>query len=199
MVSRLESEWLRLLAAAGGGDYRPMPKNGRIALGDLRGRPPSRIAAADRDQVLWRELYPWALMPGALLLGLALLGRPGSGTAALGLAAGIALPNPARAVDAESAFAALARGADQEARLVYSRLPGDAGRLGEGVACFRLQNWACAAESFAAAAWLAEDDLGRGRPTTWPRPSTSRAIMGRRPPSSGTPGPTGSPIRGSSP
>jgi Ca-activated chloride channel homolog len=163
VVSRLESKWLGRLAEAGGGDYRPLSTDGRINLGDLWSRPAPRIAAADRDQVLWRELYSWALVPGALLLGLALLGRRASGTAALALAAGITLPAPVPAVDGDSAFAALARGADQEARLAYARLPGYAGRLGEGVACFRLQDWACAAESFAAAAWLAEDDLPRAR------------------------------------
>ncbi len=76
---------------------------------------------------------------------------------------GALAPVPGQATDTAAAFAALTRGDSEVARERYRSLPGYAGRFGEGVACFRLREWPCAAEAFATAAWLADDDTQRGR------------------------------------
>lgn len=165
VVSRLEAGWLQRLAAAGGGRYRAVSSEAPVPLGELWRAPAPRIAVDDRGQVLWRELFPWLLLPGVLLLGTALLG-PRVSVAALGgagiLVAGLS-PAPVRAGASEAAFAALSAGRYPEARSLYGRVTGYPGRFGEGIACFRLEQWPCAAEAFAAAAWLAGDDQDRAR------------------------------------
>ncbi len=172
VLSRLEAGWLAQLAQAAGGSFTLAATGaGTPALAGVWQSPPPRIASADRQRVLWLELFRYALVP-ALLLLLAALFAPTPRTASAmllagpGLALGLALslaPPPAAAQDAADAYAALAAGDPAQARRLYRGLPGFSGRFGEGVACFRLEDWACAAEAFASAAWLAADDRQRAR------------------------------------
>ncbi len=163
VVSRLETSWLEDLAQVGDGHYLTASVEGGIALDEVWRAPAPRIA--DADGVLWRELYPWALIPALLLLGLGLTGRLPHLALAMVVAGlgGTMAPVPGRAAEGAAAFAALARGDSEVARGLYRSVPGYAGRFGEGVACFRLREWPCAAEAFATAAWLADDDTQRGR------------------------------------
>jgi len=167
VVSRLEAPWLERLAAAGGGRYLTLAGAAGPTLSEVWRGPAPRIAPADRDRVLWRELYHWLLVPGIALLVAALLLPAGASVVALagvGTAlVGALAATPVRAADAQAAFAALEAGHHQQARTLYGQLAGYTGRFGEGVACFRLEDWACAGEALAAAAWLAEDDADRAR------------------------------------
>lgn len=167
VVSRLEAAWLEGLAAAGGGRYRTLADGAPVPISELWRGPAPRIAAANRDRVLWQELYPWLLLPGAALLIAALfvpVGLPLAALAGIGTILVTALTLvPARAADAQAAFVALNAGRYQQARTLYGQVAGYTGRFGEGIACFRLEDWPCAAEAFAAAAWLAGDDRDRAR------------------------------------
>lgn len=166
VVSRLEAAWLQRLAAAIGGRYRTVVDREPVLVRELWRDPAPRIADPDRDRVLWRELYPWLLLPGAALLIAALFVPAVASLTAIG-GAGILVavlsPAPTRAADIDAALVALNAGRYQQARNLYGQAADYAGRFGEGIACFRLEDWPCAAAAFAAAAWLAGDDQDRAR------------------------------------
>ncbi len=64
--------------------------------------------------------------------------------------------------DMEQAQQALDKEGYEEVRDLYRQRSGYAARFGEGVACYRLKDYACAQNNFASAAWQATDRLQRG-------------------------------------
>lgn len=71
VVSRREKNALQQLAVSGGGEYYPLTTE-NIQQSLWRAMP-HRITRQHRDAVLWRELYPWFLVPGLLSLAFFLL------------------------------------------------------------------------------------------------------------------------------
>lgn len=166
VLSALQADWLRQLAASGGGRYLALEEAAAPALAAVWPYRPPRIAADELARVRWQELHPWLLAPAALLLVVLLVPLPAPRTAALLLLAPALawLAEPARATDpAADAYALLQAGDYGKARDRYAALGGYAGRFGEGISCYRLADYDCARRAFADAAWLAADGKARGR------------------------------------
>jgi len=163
VVSRMDEAVLRAVADAGGGRYvaaRPDDSDW-AALYDSG----PRVALRDESLVVWRELYPWLLLPGLVLLFLALLPCrwPRGATAllaCLALAPGL-FPGAARAADAGAAWNAQARADYATAAALYAGVGGYAGRLGEGVSRYRLGAYEDAVRQFSEAILAADSDEQR--------------------------------------
>ncbi len=157
VLTRRETAVLKHLAKAAGGHYLPLEQVGQRGLDDVAGLPPPRIDPADAGRVVWQEWFGLPLVAALALLMVAL--GPSPRVAALLVAA--LLPPPPAAAD--SGMAALQRGDHATARTLFAQRQGYRARLGEGIACYRLQDWLCARQAFAQAAWLARNDRERGR------------------------------------
>jgi len=169
IVSRREGAWLRQVAAHPHGHYYPAETLAHTALTEVLELSPLRIAPENSEQVLWTEYFAVPLIPGIILflLGLQL---PAADRLSdhKALAAVVALllggcqwgpDNP----DSTTLQALLAAGNFRDARAQAADIPGYRARFAEGVACYRLADYPCASRAFARAAWIATDDLQRGR------------------------------------
>lgn len=145
----------------GDGDWRSLYDNGLLRL-PSEYRPP---VAADA----WQALYPWVLIPAMLLMLLRLFAprRAARGSAAtmLRFAVPVAavfivafISVPAQAASnadeleqpAHLAYRAYQTQDYVRAQLLYTRIPGAAGRLGEGASAYRRKDYAYAAHQFTA-------------------------------------------------
>ncbi|MGB0723559.1 MAG: vWA domain-containing protein [Gammaproteobacteria bacterium] len=188
VLSSLRDQALAQLAADHGARYlREAPSLGEpeaLARLDLGLAPPGRAERDDADA--WRPLFGLFLPPALLLLTAGLMMGPrvrrdAQGTHGddrpftqfaltgacllVGLLVGLlTAPGDARAATEETrAFNALQGNTPKRARELYRQVPGARGRFGEAVACYRMDDLACAAEGFAAAAWLAGTNSERAR------------------------------------
>ena len=143
----------------GDGDWRSLYDNGLLRL-PSEYRPP---VAADA----WQALYPWLLIPAVLLMLLRLFAprRAARGSAAamlrfaVPLAAVFIVVFISAPVQAASNAGELERSAHLayqaqdyvRAQLLYTQIPGVAGRLGEGVSAYRRKDYVYAAHQFTAA------------------------------------------------
>lgn len=140
-------------------------------------------AATLQHVVAWRDLSAGFLLPAlALLLASVWPWRRAAAGAALGLALGMTLlqPAPARAqpvtpnatasapalsrdqiVTGRAAYAAWQHGDFATAQRLYARLPGFAARIGEGAAAYRQREFQTAAHAFRAALLLADTPAQR--------------------------------------
>ena len=129
-------------------------------------------AAAERDEQTAKDSATTRGQPAArlwLVLALLLLGaahiEPGRLrrlVPGLALAAGLGASTGADASEAEVAAWDAYRGQDYaNAQLRYHRIEGFTARFGEGAAAYRRGAWGAAAEQFATAALLAEEDRNR--------------------------------------
>ncbi|HDP89450.1 MAG TPA: VWA domain-containing protein [Thioalkalivibrio sp.] len=170
VISRLDAGRLQVLAARGGGAFSPV----RADDGDWRRLYDAGIAArlpapeAAQDDILWRELYRWALLPGfLLLLAPPLLRARMAGTAPLAavLLLGLLLPlpsSPLQAAEAEQrAYQALTSGEYAAAAEFYGRVAGFRGLLGEGVGRYRQEDYETATARFGQAVLAAGSDAER--------------------------------------
>lgn len=172
VVSRLQAPLLRRLARLGGGRYAEQADTD-TEWHELYDRGISEALGGARDEgelVVWRELYPWLLVPAVLLLllahGLLAHARPrrvAAGMAPLLLAlTGVStlLPSPpTQAADPQQlAYRAYADQAYARARQAYAGVPGYAGRMGEGNSAYHLGEYRYALQQFTLAILAADDD-----------------------------------------
>lgn len=149
----------------GDGDWRSLYDNGLLRLPSAY-RPP---VAADA----WRALYPWLLVPAVLLMLLRLFAPRRAARRGVISAASAAtvlrftvpvaavfivafISAPAQAVSnvgelEQSAHLAYQARDYVRAQLLYTQIPGAAGRLGEGASAYRRKDYAYAAHQFTAA------------------------------------------------
>ena len=170
IVSRRDARWLRTFAGRVDGDYHGAEAIVGWPLARVLGLPGPHIDPADNDRVLWDEWFGLPLLAGIVILVMALRGkRAGSGARATAVAALIAVLSGGCGrevfLDAsgDQARAALDLGDYTRARSLYAGRDGYDARFAEGVACYRLADFPCALQAFAAAAWQAPDDTARGR------------------------------------
>lgn len=175
VVSRLHRERLQRLTRLGDGHYAPVDDAdgewrvlyergiGRLPLQDID------TAAGAGTQVAWRQLHAWALFP-AMVLWLAVYIRPRRVVHRVNLvtvlfvallafapAGEVAAAEP----DARPAWEAYTRGDYEAALQAYTRVPGYAGRMGEGVTAYRLGRYGLAKQQFVRAVLAADDDKAR--------------------------------------
>ena len=165
VVSRMDAQALASIARLGRGAFSPVRADDR----DWRQLYDEGIAAhlpvpqAGAEDILWQELYRWALLP-ALVLLLLVYWRPArrSGVAASMLALVLSMPigpEPAHADELEQqAFQALASGRYEVAAELYARVEGFDGLLGEGVSLYRRGAYEPATARFGTAVLAARND-----------------------------------------
>lgn len=168
VVSRQDAGRLQALASRGDGAFSPVrPDDGdwrRLYDAGISAHLP--VPGEAEDDILWRELYRWALLPGLLLLLIPPLLRarapraaPLAGVLLLGALLPW-LPLPAQA-DEAGAHAALIAGEYAAAAEQYAGLGGFRGLLGEGVSRYRQQDFDAAMARFGLAVLAAGSDAER--------------------------------------
>ncbi len=162
-TSRRQRATLRALAAAGGGSYHDLGPEAWEAL-------EREVAGLKRARYLERHapqrglpLYPWLAALALLLLLGAMWRHPGRLALLLVAPTLFALPGPGEAApwEALAAHRALERGDAAEALRLYRRLDDFEGRLGSGVAAYRLGDFETARAAFEAALAEAGDPAQR--------------------------------------
>jgi tetratricopeptide (TPR) repeat protein len=168
VFSRLDDALLQRIARKGGGRYtrttldnsewKKLYRDGIARLASYR------ISKNGRQQIKWKELFGWALVPALLLLALLLFPKDGrsANTAAMFVLAltGLSLPHPADASETErverQAFKAYQAGNYRRASALYQQVPGYRGKLGRGSSRYMRGDYRLAARHFAAAVIAAQ-------------------------------------------
>jgi hypothetical protein len=170
VTSRRDGRWLAQLATLGQGGYLANEHLDGRPLREVLGLSAPRIDPDDQQQVLWDEWFGIPLAVGMLLCLITLEGRHSTkigGTvvaaAALVLSGGGCERVVSLAHDGADIDAALQAGDYVQVRQLAAARDGYHARFAEGVACHRLEDYPCALQAFARAAWLAPDDATRGR------------------------------------
>ena len=174
VVSRLQEARLKRIASLGGGSYSEIRNNDgewQSLYDQGIARQHTRTAMArGAGWIIWKEFYAWFLIP-AVLLWLAAYLRPLrrehglSSLALFAIAVATLMPNSeleaAEAGWQEDAYHAYKNQSYQDARQRYARVPGYAGRMGEGSSYYRLEKFDQAIRQFVRATLDANDDRER--------------------------------------
>lgn len=170
VTSRRDGRWLAELAKLGEGGYLAIEDVGARPLREVLGLSAPRIDPDDQQRVLWDEWFGIPLAVGMLLCLIALEGGRSTkiagavvATAALVLSSGGCDRVTPKARDGAHIGAALQAGDFAQARQLAAAREGYDARFAEGVACYRLEDYPCAMQAFARAAWIAPDDTAHGR------------------------------------
>lgn len=172
LTRRENAQLLELANATDNGHYWLMESVRQMPLDELLDIPAPRIQPDAKAQVLWDEWFNLPLLIGMGFLFLAFhFSNRSKHQATLGLSIGLLIgcassgllfPEPASA-DITAATKYLDQGDYAEARKLLEQEKGYKARYLEGVACYRLEDYSCARQAFAQAAWLAETPKQRGR------------------------------------
>ncbi len=168
VITRLKETALQALAENKGVTYSRLTPILDNQLSNVWQPPIARIAARHRDQVLWKELFPWCLIPALLLIIINHLSIPRLVLPVAGIMViiGLMLPQISQAGERNTlplAYKAWQNGNYITAEKYYAQVEGYAARMGEGASCFRGDRIPCAIAAFSRAAWLATSDKQRGR------------------------------------
>jgi Ca-activated chloride channel family protein len=170
VTSRRDGRWLAELAALGQGGYLAIEDVGARPLREVLDLSAPRINPDDQQRVLWDE---WFGIPSAVAILLCLIalesGRSTKIAGAVVATAALVLSSigcdrvTPKARDGAHIGATLQAGDFAQARQLAAAREGYDARFAEGVACYRLEDYPCALQAFARAAWMAPDDTARGR------------------------------------
>ncbi|WP_456444604.1 vWA domain-containing protein [Thiolapillus sp.] len=177
VIASLHEQRLQGLAQQSGGVYAQLG-DGEEAWQKLYEEIIGRLSPAgrndnDRGLVAWKELYSWFLLPAVLLMLLsrvsfsrnAVLQGSIPGLLLISLLGSI-VPRPVQADDQawqQMAHQAYAQKSYLEARKAYARVPGYAGRMGEGSSAYQLKKYTEAAALFTQAVLDASTDRERAQ------------------------------------
>jgi len=171
IISRRNAVWMQALSESQKIHYHAAETLDDNQLADLLGTVRPRVPDDANDQVLWNEHFGIPLIVAILLLLLALHPRQRHGRLSLlsllgSLLTGLMLGGcqwPAPSAPDTAIAEALEREDYSEVRALAVETEGYRARYAEGIACYRLDDYACAAQAFAQAAWQAVDNPSRGR------------------------------------
>lgn len=168
VVTRLNEAELKTLAKNENVFYSRLNPDVHNAMRNVWQPAPARIATQHFDEVLWKELFPWFLIPALLLVILNHLSIPRllSPAVAVIVIAWSVQPLPAQAGEAQTLQQAYTNWQNKNysaAAKAYAHIDGYQARMGEGASCFRDRQLQCAITAFSRAAWQAGTDEQRGR------------------------------------
>jgi Ca-activated chloride channel family protein len=176
VISRMQEALLQKLARLGGGKYHVVSDDASdwqaLYDGGLARLTALDTRHLDSSQIVWREYYPWFLLPGLLLLFGTLMPWPlprwrnRSGVAMLVLATtlGIVPVQENRAAGTameQQAYRAFVQQDYAAALKIYKRLAGYPGRVGAGASLYRLGDATAAVQQFSQAVLAARTDAQR--------------------------------------
>lgn len=168
----LQHQALTSLARTADGRYATVADDDsdlqRLYYDGIATRAQKRQSAPADNEVQWRELYPWLLLPALLLFAITLWPETiARGHAAAVLALGIAAVAHAPGTQAADtalgtkAYQAYQQHQFQTARDLYARMTGYEARLGEGASAYRLGDYSRAVREFTDAVLTAGGDRQR--------------------------------------
>lgn len=175
VVSQLQHERLQRIATLGNGRYTTVSDSNadwQLLYDNGIGQVQINEAAGQENAlVVWYLLYPWFLLPAVFFFLLAYVRSPQSGVAAMGIApllliiwlSGVVFSPISEATEnaEEQAFQAYTAGDYDRARLIFSRIRGIRGRLGEGSSFYRLGDYTSAIRQYTLAVLAANNDEQR--------------------------------------
>jgi len=164
VLSRRQTHWLKAFAQQTQGAYYPAQSVSELTLTELLAVPDTIIDADDNDKIIWNEWFFIPLLAGALcfLLAIQLNHRAASvrllSISLLLIFAGCSERHP------PSRFKqSLLNGDFTQARILAEQAEGYEARFAQGVACYRLADYACAVQAFSTAAWSTSGKSRRAR------------------------------------
>jgi Ca-activated chloride channel family protein len=176
VISRLQEPLLQELARLGGGTYH-LVSDDASDWQALYDEGLARLTAPDTrhldsSQVIWREYYPWFLLPGLLLLFGTLMPwpvprwrhRPDVAMLLLATTLGLVPVQENRAADTaaeQQAYRAFVQQDYAAALKIYKRLAGYPGRFGAGASLYRLGDATAAVQQFSQAVLAARTEAQR--------------------------------------
>ncbi len=177
VVSRMDARYLARLAAMGDGVFSKLSDTDyewdRLYDRGMMTQTQLALNAEQARHVIWKEYYPWPLLPGLALLLVAVtpyrltFKRHGATLALVVFLVMILAPyKPGQAAslgDERAAYAAFVRQDFIAAAQLYNDVPGYAGRFGEAVSLYRHGDFSNAVRQFGQAALQAETDVQRQR------------------------------------
>ena len=174
-TTRLNEAKLKSLAEAPNITYNRLNPETHHQLSNVWQPRPTRLTKEYEDQVLWRELFPWFLIPAILLLvsqhirpsrSLAkAVNTTSAGLLVTSIIFILLQPQQSHASTYDDLLLAHQAWKQQEyakAASLYAKIQGYDARIGEGASCFRSENMDCAITAFSQAAWQASTDKQRG-------------------------------------
>lgn len=171
VISRMDESTLRQLAQTTGGSYSRAREDDSDWYRLYDQGMLSKLAGDEDNERLWLELYPWVLCPAIVLFFLAVipvrLRSPVMLTSACILIAMAVTQDISHAADlskkeqAYQAYQAYQQQKYASAVEQYAEVPGYDGRLGEGAAYYRLENYQGAKRQFSDAVLQADNEQQR--------------------------------------
>jgi Ca-activated chloride channel family protein len=174
VTTRLYEPELRALAANPGVTYSRLNPQTHQQLSSVWQPRATRLAKEYQDQVLWRELFPWLLVPAMLLLifqhirirepATKITTNMASVLVTILIVSSLLQPRSGYTAegDLQLAYKAWQLHEYEKAAALYEKIDGYDARMGEGASCFRMKNPDCAITAFSQAAWQADTDQQRG-------------------------------------
>lgn len=163
ILSRLDEDYLKRTAHAGGGNYSRTTLDNtewkRLYRDGIARLASYRISQSGKQQIKWKELFGWFLVPALLLTALLLFPKDGRITTiaslSLLLLSGLPFTQAADASDLahieRQAYKAYQSGNYRRASALYRQLPGYQGMTGRGISRYMRGDYKLAARHFAAA------------------------------------------------
>jgi Ca-activated chloride channel family protein len=168
VISRMDESLLRHIAESSGGRYSRATDDDSDWRRLYNGGMLSKLKKDGDNERLWRELYPWALLPAIVLFFIAVmpfrLRRRGFANAASLLMAGMLTHNISHAandIQEQHAYQAYQQQQFDAAVKHYTDVPGYVGRMGEGAAYYRLEDYQAAKRQFSDAVVQADNTRQR--------------------------------------
>lgn len=169
VVSRRDTRSLQTLAEASSAAYYLFEPQSELAIQDIIALPEQRLPKQENHKILWNEYFAIPLIFAIALLLLSLQLSSGKSKfwrhLLLGLSAlwfgGCELASTS--AYQQQLYSLLSQEEFISARQLAAQHNGYTARFAEGIACYRLADYHCAADAFARAAWNAAnpDDQGR--------------------------------------
>ncbi|MCU7939255.1 MAG: VWA domain-containing protein [gamma proteobacterium symbiont of Bathyaustriella thionipta] len=166
IVSSRQSVWLKSFSIKSGGLYQNAESVAELNLKQALHLVKSRIDPEHNHQIVWNEWFFIPLLWGLLFCLLSLKTAASVPakliTSALFLSLG-GCQLSEHSNEVKALYSALDAGDYAKVRLLSEKNNRYEARFSEGVACYRLKEYACALQAFSNAAWRASNDILRGR------------------------------------
>ena len=167
IASRRNGQWLQQFAKQISASYQASELLGDSSLSQILHLPSPRIPTQANNQVLWNEWFFIPLMAGMFLFLLALQIKETNSNIIKKSAILLLMINlSACQLFPDAQLLAVRQALNSKdytkAHQLASQLKGYQARLSQGIACYRLEDYPCALQSFSRAAWIADQPQQQG-------------------------------------
>ncbi len=168
--SRLHSAWLNQMGQLNNVTYHPYQAIKAHSLKQLLQLKPVRLTQRSQQYTIWHELFPYPVILGIafLLLNLFLYNKNIHSWLYLGFSLGILISHSPNSQASEhnslqAGIAALNAQQFQRAQKIFKQINTPKSAFGEGIACYRQNDFQCAVRAFSKAAWQEKSPQERAK------------------------------------